>query len=270
MRGLEAGDRLRRGQVAHLGLDELGVQRMHEGEDAGVRPVVLPERLVVPGQKDELAHRLPHPGRVGIGHQRPAVPLPVTEPIADVVAQLVVAGKEPQLLIGVTVKVSRFAPAHHPGPAVHHGAPKAAQLQLEVDIVRHEHLGRVGDGNRLLEGLFELPFAPCHPLGERGDVEIEDERMIWLDRDQLDVFMTDQLLEAGQHIRAIAPHLQQEGDGEAKRDLHPFVHQRLEELGRGPVAVLRHFVEIAPVHLVVEDQRIHFLGRRAPRNQLGR
>src|SRR5438034_2659639 len=101
---------------------------MHEGEDAGISPVVLSEGLEVPGEEDELAHRLANPGRVGVGHQWPAVPLPVTEAVADVVTQLVVAGKEPHLLVGVAGEVGRFAPAHHPGPAIHDGAPKTAQL----------------------------------------------------------------------------------------------------------------------------------------------
>src|SRR5437764_14835508 len=101
---------------------------MHEGEDAGVSPVVLSEGLEVPGEEDKLAHRPADPGRVGVGHQWPAVPLPVTEAVADVVTQLVVAGKKTHLLVGITVEVRRFAAAHHPGAAIHDRAPKTAQL----------------------------------------------------------------------------------------------------------------------------------------------
>ena len=160
-----------------------------------------------------------------------------------------------------------LAPAHHPGPAVHDGPLEAARLQLEVDIVRHEHLGGVGDGDRLLERLLELRLTPRHPLREGRDVQIEDEGVVGLDVHQLDVLVTDQLLKARQHVGAEAPHLDEERDREAERDLHALFDQRLEEFGRRPVAVLRHLVEVPPVHLIVEDQRVHLLRRSATRDQ---
>src|SRR2546428_7866281 len=78
---------------------------------------MLSEGLEVPGEKDELAHRPADPGRIGVGHQRPAVPLPVTEPVADVVAQLVVAGEEPRPPLWVAVGGGGFAPPPPPPPA---------------------------------------------------------------------------------------------------------------------------------------------------------
>src|SRR5439155_17886392 len=133
---------------------------------------------------------------ISIGQYRTPVPFPIAEPVADIVTQLVVAGEQPHLLIGIAIEVGRFAPAHDPGPSVHDGALESAQLQLEIHVVRHEHLGRVRDGDPFLEGLLELPFTPGHPLGKGGDIEVEDERVIWLDRDQLDVLVADELLEA--------------------------------------------------------------------------
>src|SRR2546428_10767492 len=84
---------------------------------------MLSEGLEVPGEKDELAHRPADPGRIGVGHQRPAVPLPVTEPVADVVAQLVVAGEEKQPPPLVGGGGGRVAPAPPPPPARPAGGP---------------------------------------------------------------------------------------------------------------------------------------------------
>src|SRR2546428_4586690 len=75
---------------------------------------MLSEGLEVPGEKDELAHRPADPGRIGVGHQRPAVPLPVTEPVADVVAQLVVAGRGRPPLLPAAARGCAAAPPHSP------------------------------------------------------------------------------------------------------------------------------------------------------------
>ena len=268
MRIRKRGDCFGGGEVLHLVLDEVVVERVHEREDARVGSMVLPEGFEIPGQEDELPHRLAHPGGVGVRHQRPAVPFPVAEPVTDIVTELVMPGEESHDFVRIPIEMRRLPPAHHPGPPVHDGALEAAQLQLEIDVVRHEHLGGIRHRDRLLERLFELSLPPGHSLGEGRDIEIEDEGVVGFDRHQLHVRVADQFLEAGKHVRPKAPHLQQQRDREAEGDLHPLVDQRLEQLGGRTVAVFGHLVEIAPVHLLVEDERVHLFRRGAAGNQL--
>src|SRR5256885_11501020 len=99
---------------------------------------MLSEGLEVPGEKDELTHRPADPGRIGVGHQRPAVPLPVTEPVADVVAQLVVAGGKGQPPPWGGGGGGGVGPTPPPPPPPPPAAPPTPQPPARIKKIRQE------------------------------------------------------------------------------------------------------------------------------------
>src|SRR5438105_4308118 len=110
------------------------MQAGQELQDPGLRRVVLAEGLEVPAHEDQIAPGLPDPLGVALRLQRPTLPFAISEPVADVVREVVMAGQQRHRLPRIAIDVSRVAFAKLPAPAFGEGGPEPAGLEREINL----------------------------------------------------------------------------------------------------------------------------------------
>ncbi len=141
---------------------ELGGHGPHEVEDARVHAVVLAECLEVPPDEDEVTPGAAQMLGVGVGAEGISRPGLVAEAIADVVRELVMAAEEREIPLAVAVEMGRLPPVEHPLAAVEHSCPVSGLQKGVVDLVVHDHLGRVGHADLFIEEILGEVLAPPH------------------------------------------------------------------------------------------------------------
>ena len=139
-----------------------------------------------------------------------------------------------------------------------------------VDLVVHHHLGGVGDADLLVEELLGDLLAAQHLPLEELDVDGEREAVVGLDPHQLASGVGDHGPEAVGQLAVPALQLPQEAGRETEPQLVAVVEHVQEHLGRGVVAPAGDLVEVAPVHLVVEEKTGHGPGLGPPRDDARR
>jgi hypothetical protein len=82
--------------------------------------------------------------------------------------------KQTQPLLRMAIDVGRLAPAELPCSPLHEGSIEATLLEGEVDVVGHEHLGRIGDRDRFLKQCAESVPPSDHRVLESQDVEVKE------------------------------------------------------------------------------------------------
>src|SRR5260370_19579328 len=147
---------------------------------------MVAERLEVASERDHVAPGVAHPSRVCLGREGPHAPAAVRETVAHVVRELPMTGQQPQRLTWVSKDVRRLLPAQLPRAPLHEPTCETALLECEVNVVGHEHLGRVRHGDRPLEQLLETAAGPRHRLLELDVFPIEEPGLIRLDPTDLD------------------------------------------------------------------------------------
>ncbi len=155
-------------------------------------------------------------------------------------------------LITVTIEMCTFPPLQHPGTAIHHRATKTRAVKRIINRRRHAHFGGVGNHGPFAKNTFYFIRHPAHARHKGWQIEQKLKTVVWLNADNLNVFLRHQFAEQVQELSIPHHGLAQEREGKANRQLHSFAHQFQEHLSSRIVTIFSYFSKVAFIHTFVK------------------